>query len=181
MNGRLTKNVLFACCTLFVAACMNTPRDGTSATSTDQSLEFSGFVPEVLKGSTVNVEVRSWATQPPLSCEDGGTWQSFATATAATTPSFTDACGEKWYAWKVTKRLKNTRQNWCMFYPPSTDLMQAQYRAKVGSNVLKSFSSNAEATCQPSSQCGLDVMSQCGTSDGVAHILCVSTNCQVKF
>ena len=88
---------------------------------------------------------------------------------------------EKWYAWKVTKRLKNTRQNWCMFYPPSTDLMQAQYRAKVGSNVLKSFSSNAEATCQPSSQCGLDVMSQCGTSDGVAHILCVSTNCQVKF
>ena len=181
MNGRMTKTALLACSMLAAAACMSSPRDGTSATSTDQLQEFSGYVPELLKGSTVNVEVRSWATQPPLSCEDGGTWQSFATATAATTPSLTDACGEKWYAWKVTKRLKNTRQHWCQFYPPSTDLMQAQYRARVGSNTLKSFAADANTTCQPSSQCGFDVTSQCGASDGVAHIYCVSTSCQVKL
>ena len=170
---RLIQWVLLLAWSASLMSCMTEPKNGKMLSSTNQRIQFAGYVPN--PGKHIQFQVRELSG----SLCDHVAWRNLSSTTSSTTASFTDECGVKWYAYSRNVTLPDNTKYWCDF--SSFGFFYQEVRTLMDGVLLASFDTNVN--CNPSKNCGANVISECQSGmRGTARMTCwPSEGCDVTF
>jgi hypothetical protein len=151
-----------------LGACVLTPAHETDVAATNEVYEFTGYLPSP---GTATVQAREYTENchDKLHCEcTRGPWRDIATVTTSVEGQVADQCGQTWHRYSKPIALPNNTKHWC--FSAISRWYTQELRLVFGATTLYSFTNNHN--CTPSRACGMDMMSECGNSNGIIRMRC---------